>query len=163
MDPLLAVVVQSSGPKEFAEFPAADPAAEVHLEEPVLGVQETQGARGIEPVGGVNRRHAEVVAFNPHRGVEARQCATPINLGSSELVSVNDLLSIVEEAAGFKVKRTYDPAAPQGVGGRNSDNTMIKRVLGWEPSTPLRVGMAKTYRWIEEQFNLRRAGHRTVA
>ncbi len=88
--------------------------------------------------------------------------ATPINLGSSELVSVNDLLSVVEEAAGFKVKRTYDPLAPQGVGGRNSNNTMIKRVLGWEPSTPLRVGMAKTYRWIEERFNLRRAGHRTV-
>ncbi|HVP91332.1 MAG TPA: NAD-dependent epimerase/dehydratase family protein [Terriglobales bacterium] len=88
--------------------------------------------------------------------------ATPINLGSSELVSVNDLLTIVEEAAGFKVRRTYDPEAPQGVGGRNSDNTMIKRVLGWEPSTPLRAGMAKTYRWIEEQFNLRRAGRRTV-
>jgi nucleoside-diphosphate-sugar epimerase len=89
--------------------------------------------------------------------------ATPINLGSSELVSVNDLLTLVEEAAGFKVRRTYDPAAPKGVGGRNSDNTMIKRVLGWEPSTPLRAGLAKTYPWIEEQYNLRKAGHRTVA
>jgi GDP-D-mannose 3',5'-epimerase len=89
--------------------------------------------------------------------------ATPINLGTSELVSVNDLLSIIEEAAGFKVKRTYDPSAPLGVGGRNSDNTMIRRVLGWEPSTPLRKGIAKTYAWIEEQYNLRKAGKRTVS
>jgi nucleoside-diphosphate-sugar epimerase len=88
--------------------------------------------------------------------------ATPINLGTSELVSVNDLLSIIEEAAGFKVKRTYDPTAPQGVGGRNSDNTMIREILNWEPSTPLREGIAKTYAWIEEQYNLRKAGKRTV-
>jgi nucleoside-diphosphate-sugar epimerase len=91
-----------------------------------------------------------------------RLVATPINLGSSELVSVNELLSIIEEAAGFKVKRSYDPAAPKGVGGRNSDNTMIKEVLGWEPSTPLRKGIAGTYAWIEEQFALRKAGKRTV-
>jgi GDP-D-mannose 3',5'-epimerase len=89
--------------------------------------------------------------------------ATPINLGTSELVSVNDLLTIIEEAAGFKVKRTYDPGAPLGVGARNSDNTMIRRVLGWEPSTPLRKGIAKTYAWIEEQYNLRKAGKRTVS
>jgi nucleoside-diphosphate-sugar epimerase len=88
--------------------------------------------------------------------------ATPTNLGTSELVSVDDLLSVIEEAAGFKVKRTYDPAAPQGVGGRNSDNTMIREILGWEPSTPLRKGIAKTYAWIEEQYNLRKAGKRTV-
>jgi nucleoside-diphosphate-sugar epimerase len=91
-----------------------------------------------------------------------RLIATPINLGSSELVSVNELLSIIEAAAGFKVKRSYDPAAPKGVGGRNSDNTMIKEILGWEPSTPLRKGIAKTYAWIEEQFALRKAGQRTV-
>jgi GDP-D-mannose 3',5'-epimerase len=89
--------------------------------------------------------------------------ATPINLGTSELVSVNDLLSVIEAAAGFKVKRTYDPSAPLGVGGRNSDNTMIRRVLGWEPSTPLREGIAKTYAWIEEQYNMRKAGERTVS
>ncbi|MGA2362095.1 MAG: NAD-dependent epimerase/dehydratase family protein [Candidatus Aminicenantales bacterium] len=91
-----------------------------------------------------------------------RLIATPINLGSSELVSVNELLSIIEEAAGFKVKRSYDPAAPKGVGGRNSDNTMIKEILGWEPSTPIRKGIARTYAWIEEQFALRKAGKRTV-
>jgi GDP-D-mannose 3',5'-epimerase len=89
--------------------------------------------------------------------------ATPINLGTSELVSVNDLLTVIEEAAGIKVKRTYDPGAPLGVGGRNSDNTMIRRVLGWEPSTPLRKGIARTYAWIEEQYNLRKAGKRTVS
>jgi len=89
--------------------------------------------------------------------------ATPVNLGTSELVSINDLLTIIEGAAGFKVKRTYDPGAPQGVAGRNSDNTMIKRVLGWEPSTPLRKGIAKTYAWIEEQYKMRKAGKRTVS
>jgi GDP-D-mannose 3', 5'-epimerase len=88
--------------------------------------------------------------------------ATPINLGSSELVSVNGLLDIIEKIAGYKVKRTYDPEAPKGVGGRNSDNTMIKAVLGWEPSTPLRAGMAKTFPWIEEQYFLRKAGQRVV-
>jgi nucleoside-diphosphate-sugar epimerase len=88
--------------------------------------------------------------------------ATPINLGSSELVSVNGLLDIIEAIAGTRVKRTYDPAAPKGVGGRNSDNTMIKAVLGWEPSTPLRAGMAKTFPWIEEQYFLRKAGKRVV-
>jgi nucleoside-diphosphate-sugar epimerase len=88
--------------------------------------------------------------------------ATPINLGSSELVSVNELLKIIEAIAGFEVKRTYDLDAPKGVGGRNSDNTMIMRVLGWEPSTPLRAGMAKTYAWIAEQYALRKAGQKVV-
>jgi nucleoside-diphosphate-sugar epimerase len=88
--------------------------------------------------------------------------ATPINLGSSELVSINELLGIIEEIAGFKVKRRYDLDAPKGVGGRNSDNTMIKRVLGWEPSTPLRIGMAKTYAWIAEQYALRKGGKKVV-
>ncbi len=88
--------------------------------------------------------------------------ATPINLGSSELVSVNGLLDIIEKVAGYKVKRTYDPSAPKGVGGRNSDNTMIKAVLGWEPSTPLLTGMSKTFPWIEEQYYLRKAGKRVV-
>jgi GDP-D-mannose 3',5'-epimerase len=88
--------------------------------------------------------------------------ATPINLGSHELVSVNELLGIIEEIAGVKVTRRYDPEAPKGVGGRNSDNTMIKKVLGWEPSTPLRAGMAKTYAWIAEQYAARKAGNKVV-
>jgi len=89
--------------------------------------------------------------------------ATPINLGTSELVSVNELVSIIEDIAGFKVKRRYDLSAPLGVTGRNSDNTFIRKVLGWEPSTPLRQGLAKTYAWIEEQYLSRKAGKRTVS
>ncbi len=76
----------------------------------------------------------------------------PINLGSSELVSINGLVDIVEEIAGVKLARTYDPAAPKGVNGRNSDNTLIRARLGWEPDTPLRVGMARTYAWIEGEY-----------
>jgi len=89
--------------------------------------------------------------------------ATPINLGSSELVSINDLLSIVEAVGGTKLRRTYKTDAPRGVAGRNSDNTMIKRILGWEPSITLRDGIARTYRWIEGQYQARKAGKRTVS
>jgi nucleoside-diphosphate-sugar epimerase len=60
------------------------------------------------------------------------------------------------------VARRYDLDAPKGVGGRNSDNTMIKSILGWEPSTPLREGMAKTYAWIAEQYARRKAGKKVV-
>jgi GDP-D-mannose 3',5'-epimerase len=88
--------------------------------------------------------------------------ATPINLGSSELVSINDLVSIVEEIAGVKLERSYDLDAPKGVAGRNSDNTFIQSVLGWEPRTPLRDGMAATYAWIAEQFAARKAGKAVV-
>ncbi|HET8636444.1 MAG TPA: NAD-dependent epimerase/dehydratase family protein [Acidobacteriaceae bacterium] len=76
----------------------------------------------------------------------------PINLGSSELVTINGLVDIVEDIAGVKLKRTYDLTAPKGVNGRNSDNTLIQQRLGWEPSIRLRDGMEKTYRWIEEQI-----------
>ncbi|MDW3228141.1 MAG: NAD-dependent epimerase/dehydratase family protein [Acidobacteriota bacterium] len=88
--------------------------------------------------------------------------ATPINLGTSELVSVNELVSIIEKIAGVAVKRTYDLTAPQGVGGRNSDNTFIKKILGWEPDIPLRAGLAKTYAWIKEQYERKKAGLKTV-
>ena len=82
--------------------------------------------------------------------------ATPINLGSSELISVNELVTIAEEIGGVKLRRNYNPDAPKGVAGRNSDNTMIQRILHWEPSTPFRDGLAKTYAWIEEQYRLAR-------
>lgn len=88
--------------------------------------------------------------------------ATPINLGSSELVSINDLVSYIEKIGQVKLKRKYDLSAPQGVAGRNSDNTMIRKMLGWEPSTALIDGLRPTYRWIEQQFNDRKAGKRTV-
>ena len=86
--------------------------------------------------------------------------ATPINLGSSELVSINTLVGRVEKISGKKLKRTYDLNAPQGVAGRNSDNTFIKKVLGWEPNTPLDKGLAITYQWIHGQFHARKAGKR---
>lgn len=75
----------------------------------------------------------------------------PINLGSSELVTINQLVDIVEEIAGTHLRRTYNLSAPKGVNGRNSDNTRIRTLLGWEPSTTLREGMEHTYRWIYDQ------------
>jgi GDP-D-mannose 3',5'-epimerase len=88
--------------------------------------------------------------------------ATPINLGSSELVSINTLVSMVEQIGGVKLKRTYDPDAPKGVAGRNSDNTFIKKVLKWEPSLPLLEGLKRTYKWIAQQYADRKAGKHTV-
>jgi GDP-D-mannose 3',5'-epimerase len=76
----------------------------------------------------------------------------PINLGSSELVTINQLVDIAEEIAGIKLKRNYDLSAPKGVNGRNSDNTLILEKLGWEPSIKLRDGLEKTYRWIENEI-----------
>jgi nucleoside-diphosphate-sugar epimerase len=76
----------------------------------------------------------------------------PINLGSSELVTINQLVDIAEQIAGIKLYRTYDLTAPKGVNGRNSDNTMILQRLGWEPSIRLRDGLETTYRWIEQEI-----------
>jgi nucleoside-diphosphate-sugar epimerase len=76
----------------------------------------------------------------------------PINLGSSELVTINQLVDIVEEIAGIKLNRSYNLSAPKGVNGRNSDNTKILEYLGWEPSIRLKDGMARTYEWIESQM-----------
>lgn len=82
----------------------------------------------------------------------------PINLGSSEAVTINRLVDLAEEIAGTRLKRNYDLSAPQGVNGRNSDNTRIKKYLGWEPDTPLRVGLEATYRWIYDQYMARMRG-----
>jgi GDP-D-mannose 3', 5'-epimerase len=82
----------------------------------------------------------------------------PINLGSSEMVTINQLVDIVEEIAGIKLKRTYDLNAPKGVAGRNSDNTLIQRYLHWEPSTPLKTGLEKTYRSIYDEYVTRERG-----
>jgi GDP-D-mannose 3', 5'-epimerase len=76
----------------------------------------------------------------------------PINLGSSELVTINQLVDIVAGIAGIAVQRHYDLTAPQGVRGRNSDNTLIQRELGWQPSIPLERGLERTYRWIHDQL-----------
>lgn len=76
----------------------------------------------------------------------------PVNIGSAELVTINQLVSIAEDIAGIKVERKYDLSAPQGVRGRNSDNTLFKSVFDWEPSISLRDGMEKTYSWIYDQI-----------
>ena len=89
--------------------------------------------------------------------------ATPINLGSDFLISISDLVSMAEKVGGITLKRTHDLNAPTGVAGRNSDNTFIKEVLGWEPSLSLEEGMKRTYQWIEQQYNDRKAGKRTVS
>jgi nucleoside-diphosphate-sugar epimerase len=79
----------------------------------------------------------------------------PINLGSSEMVSINRLVEIVEDIAGVKLKRIYDLDAPKGVMGRNSDNTLILELLDWEPRIPLREGLEKTYAWIYDRYMAR--------
>jgi GDP-D-mannose 3',5'-epimerase len=77
----------------------------------------------------------------------------PINLGSSEMVTINRLVDIVEEIAGITVSRRYDLDAPKGVRGRNSDNAEIQERLGWEPTTSLRDGLESTYRWVHDQVS----------
>lgn len=75
----------------------------------------------------------------------------PVNLGSSELVTVNELVDIVEDIAGVSLTRIYDLDAPQGVRGRNSDNALILERYGWEPTVSLHDGLVPTYDWIAEQ------------
>ena len=82
----------------------------------------------------------------------------PVNLGSSELVSINQLVSIVEDIAGVSVERRYNLAAPQGVRGRNSDNTLFRDNFGWEPSISLRDGLEVTYNWIYEEVERKSRG-----
>jgi nucleoside-diphosphate-sugar epimerase len=89
------------------------------------------------------------------RGIQeitASAIVDPINLGSSELVTINRLVDIAEEIAGVQLKRRYNLNAPKGVNGRNSDNTRIIAELGWEPSIRLRDGMERTYHWIQDEY-----------
>jgi len=88
--------------------------------------------------------------------------ATPINLGTSELVSINQLVDYIEENAGVKLNRRYNLDAPRGVAGRNSDNTLIKKILNWEPNTPLKKGLNLTYHWIEQQYYAKKANKKVV-
>ncbi len=84
--------------------------------------------------------------------VAAGDSPLPVNVGSSELVSINQMVSIIEQIAGISVKRNYKLDAPLGVRGRNSDNTMIHEIYGWEPSIRLADGLERTYRWIYDQL-----------
>jgi nucleoside-diphosphate-sugar epimerase len=88
--------------------------------------------------------------------------ATPVNLGSSELVSIDELVAKVEHIAGVKLERQYDRSAPTGVAGRNSDNTFIRQVLDWEPCTTLDTGLAATYTWIQTQYRARHPQNNAV-
>ncbi len=84
--------------------------------------------------------------------VTEKRVPEPVNVGSSEMVTINQLADIVEDIAGIELKRNYKLDAPLGVRGRNSDNTRIRKYLDWEPSTPLREGMERTYRWIYDEM-----------
>jgi GDP-D-mannose 3',5'-epimerase len=86
------------------------------------------------------------------RRITGSEVAQPLNLGSSELVTINQLVDLVEQTAGISLRRRYDPSAPVGVRGRNSDNTLIRKQLGWEPSTSLREGIARTYEWVRDRL-----------
>ena len=86
----------------------------------------------------------------------------PLNLGRAELVSINGLLEIIERIAGIQLNRNYDLSKPQGVRGRNSDNTLIRETLGWEPEVNLATGLEKTYHWIKEQYERRKRGEVVV-
>jgi len=76
----------------------------------------------------------------------------PINIGSDQLVSVDELVDIVVAIAGVRVERHYNPSAPQGVRGRNSENTLVREALGWAPTTSLQEGLEQTYAWIYDQL-----------
>jgi nucleoside-diphosphate-sugar epimerase len=86
------------------------------------------------------------------RALMASDIREPLNIGSDEVVTINQLLDIVEDIAGKKFKRRYNLSAPKGVRGRCSDNTLIKEKLGWAPTIRLREGMERTYRWIYDQM-----------
>jgi nucleoside-diphosphate-sugar epimerase len=79
-------------------------------------------------------------------------CASPLNLGTDRLVSINGLVDIVADIAGKRIQKQHDLSKPQGVRGRNSDNTMLERVLGWQPTMQLEDGLARTYSWIRGEL-----------
>ena len=113
------------------------------------------GSRAIEIWGDGKQTRSFMYIDDCTRGTRAileSDIREPINLGSSELVTINQLVDIVEDIAGVKLDRRYNLSAPKGVNGRNSDNTKIRQYLGWEPSVRLRDGMAKTYAWIEQEM-----------
>jgi nucleoside-diphosphate-sugar epimerase len=113
------------------------------------------GKNEIEIWGDGNQTRSFMYIDDCVKGVQAiieSEIHEPINLGSSELVTINHLVDIAEEIADVKLQRNYNLKAPKGVNGRNSDNTKIKKHLGWEPSTRLKDGLARTYAWIEQEM-----------
>ncbi|MBA3317601.1 MAG: NAD-dependent epimerase/dehydratase family protein, partial [Gemmatimonadales bacterium] len=113
------------------------------------------GARSIEIWGDGTQTRSFMYIDDCIRGtldIARSDILDPINLGSSELVTINHLVHIAEEIAGAQLEHVYNLDAPKGVNGRNSDNTMIRAALGWEPSIRLRDGMERTYRWIHDEY-----------
>ena len=119
----------------------------------------------IEIWGSGDQTRSFMYADDCVKGIELithSQILEPINLGSTEAVSINQLVDIVEGIAGIKLKRTYNLNAPKGVNGRNSENTLIKKYLNWEPDTTLHAGLEKTYAWIYDQYRARERGEAGV-
>jgi nucleoside-diphosphate-sugar epimerase len=113
------------------------------------------GTNEIEIWGDGQQRRSFMYIEDCLRGTELLMWSDvqePLNVGSAELVSVDELVDLVEDIAGVKLKRHYKLDAPQGVRGRNSDNTLIRERLGWQPSISLRDGLDETYRWIHNQM-----------
>ena len=114
------------------------------------------GANEIEIWGDGEQTRSFTYIDDTIKGIElimSNNINEPLNLGSSELVSINQLVDIVEKIAGVKLKRKYNLDAPKGVRGRNSDNTRIKTLLNWEPSISLAEGLEKTYKWIYDELS----------
>jgi GDP-D-mannose 3',5'-epimerase len=84
----------------------------------------------------------------------ASEVSEPLNIGSDRLVTINGLVDIVEQVAGVKLRRRYKPDAPKGVRGRNSDNTLVRRKLGWAPAIQLEEGIRSTYEWIRSEMTV---------
>jgi GDP-L-fucose synthase len=113
------------------------------------------GKREIEVWGDGNQTRSFMYIDDCLKGIQMLMgsgVTDPLNLGSAEMVTINQLVDIVERIAGVKLRRNYQLDAPKGVRGRNSDNTLIKALLKWEPNTPLQVGMEKTYAWIYDRM-----------
>jgi len=113
------------------------------------------GSNEIEIWGDGQQRRSFMYIDDCLRGTELLMWSDvqePLNIGSDELVSVDELVDVVEDIAGVKLTRRYKLDAPQGVRGRNSDNTLIRERLAWEPSISLKEGLEKTYRWIHDEI-----------
>ena len=113
------------------------------------------GTNEIEIWGDGQQRRSFMYIDDCLRGTELLMWSDveePLNIGSAELVSIDELVDLVEHIAGVKLNRRYKLDAPQGVRGRNSDNTLIRERLGWEPSISLREGLEETYRWVHDQI-----------
>jgi GDP-D-mannose 3',5'-epimerase len=126
---------------------------------------KVQGTHEIEIWGTGAQTRSFMFADDCIKGIRLitdSQILEPINLGSSEAVSINQLVDIVEDIAGIKLKRNYNLGAPKGVNGRNSDNALIQKYLHWEPDTTLRAGLEKTYAWIYDQYMAREKGESGV-